>query len=281
MTGTVRNGAYARDASTTRDVEPSRLQQWWVLTSRSILPTLRNGELVTQIAASIMFTVGFYIPLKKIGMYATDMSSYAQYLMPLIALQAVSFAAISGAFRSASDAVAGINRRFRAMPISRFVPLASRLTASMYRCTVALVISLICGYVIGFRFYNGVGGTVGFCLLALAIGLVLSLLGEVVGTVARNPDATTHMMMLPQLIFGLLSVGVQSAEAFPSWIQGFVRNQPISQFVYALRALAGDSTPYAGEIGWATLGPAIAWIVGLLAVLMMAYALTSSEKVKK
>ena len=68
MTGTVRNGAYARDASTTRDVEPSRLQQWWVLTSRSILPTLRNGELVTQIAASIMFTVGFYIPLKKIGM---------------------------------------------------------------------------------------------------------------------------------------------------------------------------------------------------------------------
>ena len=281
MTGAMHNDIYARDASATRGAEPSPLQQWWVLTSRSILPTFRNGELLTQIAASIMFTVGFYIPLKKIGMYATDMSSYAQYLMPLIALQAVSFAAISGAFRSASDAVAGINRRFQAMPISRFIPLASRLTASMYRCTVALVISLICGYVIGFRFYNGVTATIGFCLLVLAIGAVLSLLGEVVGPAARNPDATTHMMMLPQLIFGLLSVGVQAADAFPSWIQGFVRNQPISQFVYALRALAGDSTPAAGEIGWETVGPAVLWIVGLFVVLALAYTAVSSRGTSK
>ncbi len=147
------------------------------------------------------------------------MSSYAQYLMPLIALQAISFAAISGAFRSASDAVEGINRRFRALPISRVTPLASRMTASMYRCTVALVISLICGHVIGFRFYAGLLYTVAFCGLVLAIGLTLSFLGEVVGTASRNPDATTHLMMLPQLIFGLLSVGVQPASAFPHWIQ--------------------------------------------------------------
>jgi hypothetical protein len=78
---------------------PSTLQQWWVLTTRAITPTLRNGELVTQVAASIMFTVGFYIPLKQVmGVYAQGMSSYAQYLMPLIALQAIAFASVSAAF---------------------------------------------------------------------------------------------------------------------------------------------------------------------------------------
>lgn len=257
----------------------SALQQWWVLTTRGIVPTLRNGELVTQVAASIMFTAGFYIPLKQfMGVYAQDMSSYAQYLMPLIALQAISFAAISGAFRSATDAVAGINRRFQAMPIARTTPLSARMTASVYRCTVALVISLICGHVIGFRFYGGLPHTVGFCLLVLAIGAALAFVGDLVGTASENPDATTHMMMLPQLIFGLLSVGVQPVERFPSWIQGFVHDQPISQFVFALRALAGDSTPAAGEVTWASVGPSLGWTGGFVAVALLGHVLVMTRR---
>lgn len=258
---------------------PSSAQQWWVLTTRAIVPTLRNGELLTQVAASIMFTVGFYIPLKQImGVYAQGMSSYAQYLMPLIALQAVAFAAVSAAFRSATDSVDGINRRFKAMPISPLTPLAARMSASMYRCTVALVISLICGHVIGFRFYGGWWHTVAFCGLVLLIGAALSFIGDLIGTASENPEATTHLMMLPQLIFGLLSVGIQPAEQFPSWIQGFVRNQPISQFVYALRALAGDSTPGVGEVTWEVIGPAVIWVAALVAVVIPLHARVSARR---
>ena len=116
----------------------STVQQWWVLTGRAITPTLRNGELFTQVAASIMFTVGFYIPLKQLmGAFAQGMSSYAQYLMPLIALQAIAFAAVSAAFRSATDSVQGINRRFKSHAdcpadtaglthVGQHVPLLSR-----------------------------------------------------------------------------------------------------------------------------------------------------------
>jgi len=257
----------------------STVQQWWVLTARGIIPTLRNGELVTQVAASVMFTVGFYIPLKQImGVYAQQMSSYAQYLMPLIALQAISFAAISGAFRAATDSVDGINRRFRAMPISRLAPVAARMSASMYRCTVALVISLMCGHVIGFRFYGGLLHTAGFCLLVLLIGAALSFVGDLIGTASQNPEATTHMMMLPQLIFGLLSVGVQPVERFPDWIQGFVRNQPISQFVFALRALAGDSTPAAGAVTWQVIGPAVIWVASVIVVMVPLYVLVAVRR---
>jgi len=63
-----------------------------------------------------------------------------------------------------------------------------------------------------------------------------------------------------------MSVGVQPAEQFPKWIQGFVRNQPVSQFVYALRALAGDSTPAAGAVTWPVIGPALAWLAPLIAI---------------
>jgi ABC-2 type transport system permease protein len=257
----------------------STVQQWWVLTVRMITPTLRNGELLTQVAASIMFPVGFYIPLKQImGPFAQGMSSYAQYLMPLIVLNAISFAAVSAAFRSATDSVRGINRRFKAMPIAPLTPLAARMSASMYRCSLALAVSLACGHVIGFRFYGGVAHTVGFCLLALLIGAALSLLGDLIGVANENPEATMPLMLLPQLIFGQLSVGLQPVERFPEWIQPFVRDQPISQFIYALRALAGDSTAAAGEVKWSVIGPALAWLVGLIVIVIPLHALVASRR---
>lgn len=253
--------------------------QWWVLTVRMIRPSLRNGEFLTQLAASIMFTVSFYLPLKQImGPFIGGMSSYAQYLTPLIALNAVTFAALSAAFRSATDAVQGINRRFKAMPLTRLTPLASRMSASVYRCGLALVLSLICGHVIGFRFYGSVPDTVGFCVLLLLIGTMLSLLGDLIGAATENPDATVPLMLLPTITFGLMSVGLQPADRFPEWIQGFVRDQPVSRFIVAMRALAGDSTPAAGAATWAVLGPAVVWLVGLTALLLTLHRAVAARR---
>jgi ABC-2 type transport system permease protein len=248
---------------------PSTGRQWWVLTVRMVRPSLRNGEVLTLIAASAMFPVGFYIPLKQfMAPFIQGMSSYAQYLTPMIVLNAVSFAAVSAAFRSATDSVKGINRRFKVMPIPPAIPIASRMSASMQRCLLALAVSLVCSHIIGFRFYGGVLHTAAFCLLALMIGAVLSLLGDLIGVASENPEATAPLMLLPILIFGQLSVGLQPVERFPDWIQPFVRNQPVSQFIYALRALAGDSTPAAGEVTWSVVGPTLAWLVALTAIMI-------------
>ena len=61
----------------------SAVQQWWVLTVRMITPTLRNGELATQIVGSIVFTIGYYLPLKQMMGAVQPLSGYAQYLTPL------------------------------------------------------------------------------------------------------------------------------------------------------------------------------------------------------
>ena len=256
----------------------STIQQWWVLTVRMLTPTLRNGELATQIVGSIVFTVGYYIPLREFMGAAQSMSTYAQYLTPLIVLQAIWFAAVSAAFRSATDSVHGINRRFRAMPIASLTPLASRMTASMYRCCVALAVSVVCGYVIGFRFHDGALHAVGFIVLALFIGAALALIGDLIGLATQNPEATAPLMLVPQLTLGLASVGLQPVERFPDWIQGFVRNQPLSQFVYALQAFAGDSTSAAPEATWSVVGPALLWTGGLLVVVVWLHAIVSKRR---
>lgn len=257
---------------------PSTLQQWWTLTTRMIAPTLANGELGTQIVGSIVFTVGFYLPLKNIMGAVQPMSSYAQYLTPLIVLQAIFFAAVSAAFRSAMDALAGINRRFRAMPMAALTPLAARMTASIYRCVIALVVSLICGHIIGFKFYGGWLHTIGFVALSLLIGAGLALMGDLIGAATRNPEATAPLLLVPQVTLGLASVGLQPVERFPKWIQPFVRDQPLSQQLNALRALAGDSTPAAPPVTWSVIGPALAWTVAMIVIFTVLHARVAARR---
>ncbi|MGH3635185.1 MAG: ABC transporter permease [Mycobacterium sp.] len=248
--------------------KPSTFGQWWVLTRRLVAPTVRNGEVLTAAVASVVFTAGWYIPLHHIIGVRSGMSSYAQYLMPLVALQGVSFASVTGALRAATDSVKGINRRFDAMPIAPLAPLAARMSAGVYRCAVGTIAALISGHVIGFRFYRSPQSAVGFCLLLLLVGLVLSFLADLLGTSTRNPEAITQWLVLPQLMFGLLSVGIQPAGQFPHWAQPIIRDQPISQVIYALRALAGDATPAVGSVNWAVVGPSVAWLVGVMTVMV-------------
>jgi ABC-2 type transport system permease protein len=227
---------------------------------------VRNGEVLLSVGSTVIFTAGWYIPLNQIMGARSGMSSYAQFLMPLIALQGIAFASEAGALRASTDAMTGINRRFESMPIGILTPIGARTSTSVYRCLIGTAAAVICGYVIGFRFYRGLGYAVAFCLFLLLIGVLLSYLADLLGTTSKNPEATTQWLLMPQLIFGLLSVGIQPVEHFPHWIQPVVRNQPISQFIYVLRALAGDSTPGAGSVTWSVVGPSVAWVVGVLAI---------------
>ncbi|KAA0023249.1 ABC transporter permease [Antrihabitans cavernicola] len=251
----------------TLEPRPTVLQQWWVLSTRLIAPSFRSGEAVTSVLAPVVFTVGFYTPLNAVmSFFGHGLSSYAQFLMPLIVLQALAFTSISAAFRSATDAVEGINKRFGSMPIGPLVPLAARMTATLFRFVVSFAAAIVCGYVIGFRFSAGTLHTIGFIAFALLIAVALSVAADVLGALSSSPEATTQALMLPQLILGMLSVGFAPASQFPSWAQWFVRNQPVSQFVYGLRALAGDTTGGAGSVTWSLMGPPLAWAVLLIAV---------------
>ena len=252
---------------------PSTIRQWWVLTGRAIAPTLRNGELLISLMLSGVFTVCYYFPLKQIlGATVHGSSSYAEYLMPLITLQAVYFAGMSGALRSATDSVEGINRRFRSMPISPITPLAARMSANLCRCTTALVTAIGYGYLIGFRIHRGVEDTAAFCLLALLIGVTVTFVGDLIGAASKNPEATTYVLLLPGLILILLSVGIQPPQQFPRCIQPVVRDQPFSQFIYAMRALTGEATGTALTPTWTAIRPALAWLLATMLIAAPLYA---------
>lgn len=246
---------------------PSAVTQWWVLTCRVIAPSLRNGEVFLAIISPVFFTVAIYLPLAGVMQESEEGSNYAQFIMPMLILQGAAFSSITAAFRSATDQVEGINRRFAAMPIAAWCPVASRMAANTFRASLAILSALICGYIIGFRFYISVVHSLLFILVAISIAVVLALIADILGSITKSPEAVSQAIIIPQMFFGLLSSGFAPEGEFPSWIGPFIRYQPISQFSELLRALAGEDPNPSEPPLWSELWPGLAWLVVLIALL--------------
>lgn len=240
--------------------EPSGFVQWRVLTARTIRTMVRKGELLVAVLAPLIFTIGFYLPLKFV--MQVQGIDYAQFLMPIIVLQAMAFTAISSAQRASTEAMTGLSTRLKTMPVVIGAPLMARMSSAFIRSTVTLTAALIYGHVIGFRFSAGVGQALLFGAMALAISTVLSFGADAIGTLSKSPEATSQALTLPQLILGMASTGFVPETGFPEWIRPFVRNQPISQFSAAMRDMAE------GSLTFSVIFPALAWIVGLSLVLI-------------
>jgi ABC-2 type transport system permease protein len=245
----------ARRVGSHRRPEPTGIQQWLALTRRMVVSMAKNGALLVALIAPLVFTLGFYLPLKFV--MQVQGIDYAQFLMPIIVLQAMAFTAISAAQLSAIEAVTGLNDRLHTMPVAALAPLASRMTGGLVRSIVSLAAALAYGYAIGFRFTAGPWQALWFCLLSLAVSTALALGADAIGTLSKSPEATSQALTLPMLIFGMLSCGFVPETGFPEWVRPFVRNQPISQFSFAMRDMA------AGGVQPSTLWPALAWIIGL------------------
>jgi len=241
-----------------RRPHPSAINQWWVLTARTVKSMVKRYELLVAVIAPLIFTIGFYLPLKFV--MQLQGINYAQFLMPIIVLQAMAFTSISAAQMSSTESITGFSNRMKTMPVVGPIPLLSRQSSGFVRSTVSLAAALAFGHLIGFRFSAGVGQAVLFCAVALAFSTCLSFAGDAIGSLSKSPQATSQALTLPQLILGMLSCGFAPETGFPEWIRPFVRNQPVSQFSFAMRDLAQ------GGVTWSVLFPVVAWTIGLIVV---------------
>jgi ABC-2 type transport system permease protein len=227
------------------------------LTERSMLATMRDGDLLFALLGPIAFFVCFNITLRKV--IDTGGVSYPQYILPVVVVQAMIYAAMTTADRAARDHLSGMGIRLRSMPIISLVPVTARMLSSLIRASAALAAAIGVGYAFGFRFSDWTH-TAAFVGIALVLSLALSLGADAWGSVAASVEAAGQTLLVPQLLLVMLSTGIAPAEAFPDWLGPFVRNQPVSQISGALRELA------AGRLSPETMAIALAWCAGLLLV---------------
>src|SRR5580704_15427771 len=95
------------------------------LTERVVLSTLRDLDLPFAMLVPAITFVGFNLGLRNV--IDTGEMSYAQYVLPVVVVQAMLFGALTAADRAAQDERFDFGDRLRTFPIPAVVPLMARM----------------------------------------------------------------------------------------------------------------------------------------------------------
>src|ERR1700740_707065 len=123
--------------------------------------------------------------------------SYIDYLLPGILVQSVTFRASQTAVGLSDDLKLGVIDRFRSMPMARSAVLVGRTSADFVRNVLIIVLMIIVGYIIGFRFQAGFAQALGCIALVSAFGLALSWIFAFVALTVRSAEAAQIGVAVP------------------------------------------------------------------------------------
>ncbi len=254
-----------------------RPSRWWRLSPRELRADITDAQVVSvrnlrhfvrqpdllifSTIQPIMFVLLFtYVFGGAISHSLPPGVSYIDYLLPGILVQSVTFRASMTAIGLSDDLKLGVIDRFRSMPMARSAVLIGRTSADLVRNVLIIVLMIVVGYIIGFRFQAGVLQAIGCIALVSGFGLALSWIFALLGLTVRSAEAAQSagfVVLFPLVFASSVFVPVSS---MPSWLQAFAKVSPVTLTANAARSLAlVPGTP-------SSLGGAIAWIAGLLAV---------------
>ncbi len=217
---------------------------------RSILKMRRTPEQFFDVTLQpILFTLMFtYI---FCGAIAGNVKSYLPIIIPGILIQTVITTTLVTGMQLRDDMDKGVFNRFRSLPIARIAPLAGALLADTIRYGIATVLTFSMGYVMGFRPAGGLSMVVAAGLLTIFASWCVSWIFAFFGVLARNAQSVQGVSLLILFPLTFLSNAFVPINTLPGWLQAFVKVNPISHLVSAVRALVNQST--VGHDFWYTL----------------------------
>ena len=211
-------------------------------------------QFVDATVQPLLFTVLFAFIFG--GAIAGGVAEYLPVLIPGIMAQTALTVCMATGVQLREDMDKGIFDRFKSLPIARIAPLAGPMLADLLRYGVASVLTLAAGLAIGYRPGGGVLGCLAGLALAVVAGWSLAWIFTWFGTLARSAQTVQGVSMMIMFPLTLLSNAFVPAETLPGWLQAFVRVNPVSHVVFALRDLFNRGAVTA-EVGWALLGCAL------------------------
>ncbi|WP_454049768.1 ABC transporter permease [Cellulomonas sp. Marseille-Q8402] len=227
---------------------------WRALLKIKHVPEQLFDVTVFPVMITLLFTYLFG------GAIAGSVDDYIQFLLPGILVQGVVMITMYTGVTLNTDIQKGVFDRFRSLPIWRPSALVGMLLGDAVRFTIASVVILTLGLVIGFRPAGGPQGVVAGVALLLLFAFSFGWIWTFFALVLRTPNAVmgASMLVITPLTFGS-NIFVDPA-TMPDWLQAFVEVNPVSDLVTAVRGLMGD-VPAGAEVL-----TVVAWSVGLVAV---------------
>ena len=243
-----------------------------VLAKRNLIKLTRTPEQFIDVTLQpIIFLVLFYYVLGGAlghslgGGALANRHGYLEFLVPGLLAQTIAMTSISIGQNMNADIEKGVFDRFRSLPIGRAIPLVGAVLAEFFRYLLVVVITIGFGYLLGFRVETNLMDTLAAIGLAICFALAFAWISVWVGLKMRSAGSVQGVMMLLVLPLTFASSTFVPILTMPGWLQAFVKVNPISQLVDAVRGLLLGSSMVTGSVG-SHVGWTFVWIAGLLVV---------------
>ena len=208
-----------------------------VLTKRNLLkyrrvPTLLVFSTVQPVMFVLLFVFVFGGAIQLPGGL-----SYTNFIMAGIFAQVAIFGSTQTGVGLAEDMNKGLIDRFRSLPMSRSAVLIGRTGSDAVRNVFVMALVSLVGFLVGFRFEDGVAAFILAVLLAVLFGYAFSWISAAIGLAVGDVEAAqaaTFVWIFP-LVFA--SSAFVPIATFPGWLQAFARINPVTIVVNAMRAL--------------------------------------------
>ncbi|MEV1199146.1 ABC transporter permease [Microbispora rosea] len=250
-------------AAVARTTSRSSLQETWVQTLsmawRALKKMRRKPEQFFDVLIQpLLFTAMFAFIFG--GAISGSVSDYLPILIPGILAQTALTVCMATGVQLREDMDKGVFDRFKSLPIARIAPLAGPMIADLIRYGIASVLTVVTGLLIGYRPGGGVLGCVGGVALTVIAGWSLAWIFTWLGTMARSAQSVQGISMMIMFPLTFLSNAFVPAQTLPGWLEAFVKVNPVSHVVSAVRDLFNDGAVTA-EVGWAVIGCAVVVVI--------------------
>jgi len=247
---------------------PSGLTTVGAVAARTLKQFVRTPQLIVVGAlTSVMFLLIFRYVFG--GAIATGPVAYVDFLIPGLAAAGAMFSGAGGAVGVATDAESGLFDRLRSLPIPRSAVLIGRSVADTALVGWAVFVTVVVGYLTGYRFHGSAVDAALAVVLCLVYGSAFTWPFIHMGLVGGNAQAAQGLSMLI-FPFVFVSSAYVPVESMPGWMQPIAEHQPVTYMVNSVRALSlGDEAGavFTHHAGWYAVR-ALLWSAAIVAVFL-------------
>jgi ABC transporter DrrB family efflux protein len=218
---------------------PTRTPSWGTtagtIAGRTTRKLLRTPQVFgIAVVQSVLFLLMFRYVIG--GAIAVPGVTYVEFLVPGFVVSGLLFTAGGSAVAVAEDAASGLYDRMRSLPIADNAVLAGRATADAALMFFVGIVTLLVGFVIGFRMDTTAVDFVFALALLAAYSLCFAFVFVFLGLVSGNAQAAQGLSILA-VPFSFVSSAFVPIATMPGPVQAFAKAQPLTFMVNSWRGL--------------------------------------------
>jgi ABC transporter DrrB family efflux protein len=182
----------------------------------------------------------------------------------------LTFGAVFTGAGLADDMQRGIIDRFRSLPMSQAAVVLGRTASDVIYNVASLAVMALAGFVVGWRFHNGIASALLGLGLLLLFAYSISWIMAYVGLIVPSAEVVNNAAFMVIFPLTFIANTFVPADNLPTPLRIFAEWNPVSAVTQAARELFGNIPPGTpGPTVWSLQNPAVytlIWIVAILAI---------------